>query len=82
MEYFTYMLECSDGTIYTGWTINLNKRLAAHNAGKASRYTRSRLPAKLLYFERYTEPSAARKREVEIKKLTRAQKKALANTKE
>lgn len=70
-------MSCSDGSLYTGWTNNLEKRLAAHNQGKGAKYTRSRLPLKLVYFESYDDASAARKREAEIKKMTRKEKLAL-----
>ena len=53
MSAYTYLLRCSDGTLYCGWTDNIEKRLAAHNSGKASKYTRSRLPVKLVYFETF-----------------------------
>ena len=71
------MLECSDGTLYTGYTVDLDHRLAMHNAGKASRYTRCRLPARLVYYECFATKSEAMKRECAIKKLTRSQKLAL-----
>lgn len=50
MNCYTYMVQCSDGTLYTGWTNDLKKRLEKHNAGKGARYTRGRLPVKLVYF--------------------------------
>ena len=74
---YTYMLECSDGTLYTGYTVDLDHRLAMHNAGKASRYTRCRLPARLVYYESFATKSEAMKRECAIKRLTRSQKLAL-----
>ena len=74
---YTYMLECSDGTLYTGYTVDLDHRLAMHNAGKASRYTRCRLPARLVYYECFATKSEAMQRECAIKKLTRSQKLAL-----
>ena len=74
---YTYMLECSDGTLYTGYTVDLGHRLAMHNAGKASRCTRSRLPVKLVYYESFATKSEAMKRECAIKKLTRKEKLAL-----
>ena len=51
MNCYTYMVQCSDGTLYTGWTNDLKKRLEKHNAGKGARYTRGRLPVKLVYYE-------------------------------
>lgn len=78
-ENFTYILRCADGTYYTGWTNNLEKRLAAHNAGVASKYTRSRRPVELVYHECFETKEEAMGREWRIKQLTRAQKKALIN---
>jgi putative endonuclease len=69
-----YLLRCSDGSLYTGITNDLPKRLKAHAAGKASKYTRSRLPVKLAYTEPQRSKSAALKREVAIKRLRRAEK--------
>ncbi len=74
---YTYMLFCSDNTLYTGWTKDIERRLSEHNQGKASKYTRVRLPVKLAYLEEYETENDARKREVQIKKLTRAQKLSL-----
>lgn len=69
-----YILKCSDGSLYTGWTNNLERRLETHQQGRGAKYTRARLPVKLVYFESYEEASQARKREVEIKKLSREKK--------
>lgn len=74
---YTYILECNDGTLYTGYTVNLPRRLAMHNAGKASRCTRCRLPVRLVYYESFATKSEAMRRECAIKKLTRRQKLAL-----
>jgi Predicted endonuclease containing a URI domain len=74
---FTYMVECADGSYYTGWTNDLAARLAAHNAGTGARYTRSRGPVRLVYWEEYDDPHQARRRECEIKKLDRRRKEAL-----
>lgn len=71
---FVYMLECADGTLYTGWTTDLAARLAAHNRGTASYCTRSRLPVRLVYWEEAENRSAALRREAAIKKLTRTEK--------
>ncbi|MBQ5951424.1 MAG: GIY-YIG nuclease family protein [Lachnospiraceae bacterium] len=77
MEY-VYILTCADGTLYTGWTNDLKKRLAAHNAGTGGKYTRSRLPVTLSYFEEYEDRTEAQKREYFIKHhLTREEKLAL-----
>lgn len=75
--WFCYLLQCADGTLYTGITNDLDRRLAAHNAGKASKYTRGRLPVGLLYTEPHQDRAAASRREVEIKKMSRAGKLAL-----
>lgn len=72
-----YMLECSDGTLYTGWTVNLSRRLAAHNAGRGARYTRTRLPVRVVYTEPQPDRPAALRRERALKKLSRARKLAL-----
>ncbi len=74
----TYLLECADGTLYCGWTNNPEKRLAAHNAGTASKYTASRRPVKIVYLERFATRQEAMKREAVIKKMTRRQKMQLA----
>ena len=71
---YTYILRCADGTLYTGWTNDLEKRLAAHNAGKASKYTRVRLPVELAYFEVFETKAEAMRREVLIKQLSRPEK--------
>jgi predicted GIY-YIG superfamily endonuclease len=73
-RWLVYLLRCSDGSLYTGITNDLPKRLDAHAAGKASKYTRSRLPVKLVYSEPKRSKSAALKRELAIKKLRRAEK--------
>lgn len=74
---YTYILECSDGTYYCGWTNNLEKRLAAHNAGKGAKYTKSRLPVRLIYFEEYETKEEAMSREWHIKRLSRSEKESL-----
>ncbi|MBR4875864.1 MAG: GIY-YIG nuclease family protein [Clostridia bacterium] len=71
---YTYILKCADGTLYTGWTNDLDCRLTAHNAGKASKYTRVRLPVELAYFETFETKEEAMRREVLIKQLSRAEK--------
>ena len=76
-ENYTYILRCSDGTLYTGWTNDLEKRLAAHNAGTASKYTRPRRPVELVYHETFPTKEAAMQREWQIKQLTRREKLAL-----
>ncbi len=79
MSWVCYILQCSDGTLYTGITNDLEKRLAAHNAGTAAKYTRARGPVAPVFVEACTDKSAALKREMEIKGLTRAGKLALVN---
>lgn len=71
---YVYVLACSDETLYTGWTTDLTKRVATHNKGKGARYTRSRLPVRLVYYEECVSPSEALKREAQIKKLGRQAK--------
>ena len=77
MSWFCYLLRCADDTLYCGITNDLDKRLAAHNAGTASKCTRVRLPARLVWSESCKNKSAALKREMQIKNLTRAEKLAL-----
>lgn len=72
--YYVYILQCRDGTFYTGITTDVARRLATHNSGKGAKYTRSRLPVRLVYQETQPDKSAALKREIAVKKLTRAQK--------
>lgn len=74
---YTYILRCADGTLYTGWTNDLDKRLAAHNAGTAAKYTRPRRPVTLVYQEAFPTKEEAMRRERQIKRLTRAEKLAL-----
>lgn len=74
---FTYMLRCADDSLYTGWTTDLAGRLDAHNSGKGAKYTRARLPVRLVYFEEFDTKEEAMKREAAIKKLTRAKKECL-----
>lgn len=71
---YVYMLRCRDGSLYTGWTNDLEKRLKAHNSGVASKYTRTRLPAELVYFEEWESKEAAMSREWHIKRFTREEK--------
>ncbi|HIS46472.1 MAG TPA: GIY-YIG nuclease family protein [Candidatus Scybalocola faecigallinarum] len=71
---YTYMVQCSDGSLYTGWTNDLDKRIRAHNEGHGAKYTRPRRPVKLVYWEEFETKEEAMKREASIKKLTRAQK--------
>ena len=75
--YYVYMLKCADGSLYTGYTNDLQKRVDAHNSGRGAKYTKSRLPVRLVYSEEHESKSSALKREAEIKKLTRSQKERL-----
>ncbi|WP_048571323.1 GIY-YIG nuclease family protein [Clostridium cylindrosporum] len=77
---YTYILECNDKSLYTGWTNDLSKRLSMHLKGKASKYTRARLPVKIVYYEQFLDKKDAMKREYAIKKLTRKQKLKLINS--
>lgn len=72
--YYVYMVQCRDNTLYTGITTDVQRRLNTHNSGKGAKYTRSRLPVQLVYQESQPDKSAALKREIAVKKLTRAQK--------
>ena len=71
---YTYILKCADGTLYCGWTNDLEKRIKTHNDGKGAKYTRSRLPVSLVYYEKFESSVEAQKREREIKKLSRSEK--------
>ncbi len=71
---YCYILECADGSFYTGWTNDLARRYRQHRTRNGGRYTRSRCPVTLVYFERQEDASAARRREAEIKRLPRAKK--------
>ena len=72
-----YLLRCADGTFYCGWTVDVERRVAAHNAGRASRYTRTRLPVELAWSRALPDRSAAMREEARIKQLPRAAKLAL-----
>ena len=74
---YTYILRCGDGSFYTGWTNNLEKRIACHNEGKGAKYTKARLPVELAYFETFQTKKEAMRREWEIKRMTRKEKIAL-----
>ena len=76
--YTVYILQCRDGSLYTGFAKELKARLAKHNSGKASKYTRSRLPVRCVYSESQPNQSAAKKREWELKSWPRSKKLALA----
>lgn len=80
MAAFVYMLRCKDGSLYTGWTNDLEHRLAMHNSGRGAKYTRGRGPLELVYSEELPDKEAALRRECAIKKLRREQKLALLQT--
>ena len=71
---YTYILQCKDGSLYTGWTNNLEKRIEDHNAGKGARYTKARRPVRIVYYEMFKTKEEAMKREHAIKKLARSEK--------
>jgi putative endonuclease len=74
-----YVLECADGTFYTGYTTDLKRRVAEHDAGEGAKYTRGRTPVELRHHETFESRSAAMSREYEIKQLTRRQKERLVD---
>ena len=76
---YVYILKCHDNTLYTGYTLNIERRVAQHNQGLASKYTRARLPVECIYWEEKATVNDALKREIEIKKMTRGQKLKLIN---
>lgn len=71
---YTYILRCQDGTLYCGWTNHLEERVKAHNQGKGARYTRSRRPVELVYYEEFSTKQEAMRREYAIKQLSRGEK--------
>lgn len=75
--YYAYLLRCADDTLYAGYTDDLSKRVTVHNQGKGAKYTRSRLPVSLVYYQPFPTRSAAMAGECALKKLSRAQKLAL-----
>ena len=79
MSNYTYILKCADDTLYCGWTNDLEKRLAAHNAGTAAKYTRTRRPVNLVYYEEFETKQEAMSREFHIKRMSRLEKLALIN---
>jgi putative endonuclease len=74
MNCYCYIVECVDGTYYTGWAVNPEKRIAMHNNGRGARYTRTRRPVKLVYIEELPDRKSAMKREIAIKKMKRERK--------
>lgn len=77
MKFYTYIVECADKTLYTGYTDNLEKRLAKHNSGLGAKYTRGRIPVFLKYFEEFPTKSEALRREYQIKRFSRIEKENL-----
>jgi putative endonuclease len=77
MSCYCYIVECVDGTYYTGWAVNPEKRVTVHNKGRGARYTRTRRPVKLVYIEELPDRTSAMKREIAIKKMERGRKKKL-----
>lgn len=74
MAYYTYIVRCSDDSLYTGYTNDLDNRIKAHNLGRGAKYTRGRGPVELVYFEEYPTKEEAMSREWHIKRLTRPEK--------
>lgn len=79
MMNYTYIVRCADGTLYTGWTNDLEKRMKAHNEGTGAKYTRSRRPVELVYSEEHETKEEAMSREYRIKRMSRQQKMELIN---
>jgi putative endonuclease len=74
MAFFCYILECADGSFYTGWTTDPERRVKQHNGGRGAKYTRMHRPVKLVYLEEQLDRASAMKREIAIKRLTREKK--------
>ena len=81
MMNYTYIVKCNDGTLYTGWTNNLEKRIKDHNDGKGAKYTKARLPVELEYYETFETKEEAMSREYAIKRLSRREKEELIGKK-
>ena len=79
---YTYILKCKDGSLYTGWTNDLEQRVAAHNTGKGAKYTKARRPVELVYFEEFETKEQAMKREYAIKQMARKDKLELVRRQE
>ena len=77
MKYYTYIVRCRDGSLYTGYTNDPDKRIEAHNEGKGAKYTRSRRPVELVYYEEYPTKEEAMSREWHIKRMPRKRKEEL-----
>ena len=79
--HYTYIVECCDHTLYTGWTTDLEKRIKAHNEGRGAKYTKARAPVRLINYEQYETKQEALKREYAIKQISRKEKLALIREK-
>ncbi|ADJ13616.1 GIY-YIG nuclease family protein [Halalkalicoccus jeotgali] len=79
MTHYVYVLECADGSLYTGYTTDVERRVAEHDAGEGAKYTRGRTPVSLVYTESFETRSDAMSREYAIKRLSRAEKEALVD---
>lgn len=79
---YTYMVRCQDGSLYTGWTNDIEHRIEAHNSGRGAKYTKARRPVKLVYYETFLTKQEAMKREYEIKRMTKREKESLLGTRE
>lgn len=77
---YTYILKCRDGSLYTGWTNDIEKRLKAHNEGCGAKYTKSRRPVELVYYEEFDTKEEAMRREYRIKHLSRKKKELLIHS--
>ena len=80
-DHYVYVLECADGSLYTGYTTDVVRRVAEHDAGDGAKYTRGRTPVELVHVESYDDRGTAMSREYEIKQLSRAQKERLVESK-
>jgi len=74
MSCYCYIVECSDGTYYTGWAVDPERRVTVHNKGRGAKYTKTRLPVKLVYIEELPDRNSAMKREIAIKRMQRGRK--------
>jgi putative endonuclease len=81
-EHYVYVLECADGSLYTGYTTDVQRRVREHDAGEGAKYTRGRTPVELVHTESYASKSAAMSREYEIKQLSRAAKERLVGARD
>ena len=79
-KHYAYMLRCKDNSIYSGYTTDLEKRLATHNSGMGAKYTRARLPVKLVYFEEFKDKKEAMKREWQFKQYTHEEKEEIISS--